>query len=53
MTALWCLLAYSLVQHQSIGAPLRRYAAPIAAFALVGIGILVMYQTGSFGIFLH
>jgi len=53
MTGLWCLLAYSLVRHQSIGAPVRRFGAPFAAFVLIGIGILVMYEAGSFGLFIH
>ena len=53
MTGLWCLLAYSLVHHPAIGAPIRRFGSPIAALVLIGIGILVMYKAGSFRLFTH
>ena len=53
MTGLWCFLAYSLVHHPTIGAPVRRFGKPLAALVLIGIGILVMYEAGSFGLILH
>jgi cadmium resistance protein CadD (predicted permease) len=53
MTGLWCFLAHSLVHHPTIGAPVRRFGAPFAAFVLIGIGLLVMYEAGSFGLFVH
>jgi cadmium resistance protein CadD (predicted permease) len=53
MTGLWCLLARTLVHHPTIGAPIRHYGNPIAAFVLIGVGILVMYESDSFRLFFH
>jgi cadmium resistance protein CadD (predicted permease) len=53
MTGLWCFLAYSLVHHPTIGAPVRQFGKPLAALVLIGIGILVMYEAGSFALIVH
>jgi cadmium resistance protein CadD (predicted permease) len=53
MTALWCLIAHSLVNHPTIGAPVRRFGGPLAALVLIGIGILVMYHADSFSLLSH
>ncbi len=50
MTGLWCLFAHWLVHHPSIGAPIRRYGHRIAPLAFIGIGALIMYEAGSFGL---
>jgi cadmium resistance protein CadD (predicted permease) len=51
MTGLWCFLAHRLVQHPRYGAPIRRYGRRVAPPVLIGIGVLIMYQAGSFGLF--
>jgi cadmium resistance protein CadD (predicted permease) len=47
MTALWCFLAHSMVNHPKLGAPIRRYGHRVAPIVLVGLGILILYQAGS------
>jgi cadmium resistance protein CadD (predicted permease) len=42
MTALWCGLAHWLVNHPTIGAPIRRYGHRILPFVLIGVGVMVM-----------
>jgi cadmium resistance transport/sequestration family protein len=42
MTALWCALAHWLVNHPTIGAPIRRYGHRILPFVLIGVGVMVM-----------
>lgn len=50
MTALWCLFAYWLVHHPTLGSPIRRYGHRIAPLVLIAIGLLVMYDGGSFAL---
>jgi cadmium resistance protein CadD (predicted permease) len=50
MTGLWCLFAHWLVHHPSIGAPIRRYGHRLAPLVLIGLGALIMYEAGSFGL---
>jgi cadmium resistance protein CadD (predicted permease) len=42
MTALWCALAHWLVNHPTVGAPIRRYGHRILPFVLIGVGVMVM-----------
>lgn len=42
MTALWCALAHWLVNHPTLGAPIRRYGHRILPFVLIGVGLMVM-----------
>ena len=42
MTALWCALAHWLVNHPTLGAPIRRYGHRILPFVLIGVGVMVM-----------
>jgi cadmium resistance protein CadD (predicted permease) len=48
MTALWCFAAYSMVNHPKLGAPIRHYGNSAAPIVLVGLGILILHQAGSF-----
>jgi cadmium resistance protein CadD (predicted permease) len=52
MTGLWCFLAHWLVQHPRYGTPIRRHGRRVAPLVLIGIGVLIMYQAGSFGLLL-
>jgi cadmium resistance protein CadD (predicted permease) len=46
MTALWCFFAYWMVNHPTFGAPIRRYGHRVTPFALIGLGMLIVYQQG-------
>jgi len=48
MTALWCFLAYATVNHPKLGSPIRRYGHRVAPVVLIGLGLLILYQAGSF-----
>jgi cadmium resistance protein CadD (predicted permease) len=50
MTAIWCFAAHSMVNHPKLGAPIRRYGHRAAPIVLVGLGILILHQAGSFGL---
>ena len=42
LTAIWCYAAYRLVNHPSIGAPVRRYAPRLVPFVLIGLGLWIL-----------
>jgi cadmium resistance protein CadD (predicted permease) len=48
MTALWCYFAHLMVNHPNLGAPIRLYGHRVAPIVLIGLGILIIYQAGSF-----
>ena len=50
MTALWCFLAHAMVNHPRLGLPIRRYGHRLAPVVLIGLGVLILYQAGSFGL---
>ena len=50
MTALWCFAAHAMVNHPRLGAPIRHYGNRAAPIVLVVLGILILYQAGSFGL---
>jgi cadmium resistance protein CadD (predicted permease) len=47
MTALWCFIAQALVNHPRLGSPIRRYGQFLSPFVLIGLGVLILYQSGS------
>jgi cadmium resistance protein CadD (predicted permease) len=47
MTALWCFIAHSIVNHPKLGAPIRRYGHRVAPIVLIGLGFLILFQSGS------
>jgi cadmium resistance protein CadD (predicted permease) len=53
MTALWCSLAHWMVNHPKLGVPIRHYGHRVAPVALIGLGILILYQAGSFQLLLR
>ena len=53
MTAVWLLLAHWLVNHPTIGAPIRRYSPRVVPFVLVALGVYILYRAGSFGLLLR
>jgi len=52
MTALWCFVAHAIVNHPKLGSPIRRYGHRVSPLVLVGLGVLTLYQAGSFGLLL-
>jgi cadmium resistance protein CadD (predicted permease) len=47
MTATWCLLAHWMVNHPTLGAPLRRYGHIFAPIVLIGLGFLILHHAGT------
>jgi cadmium resistance protein CadD (predicted permease) len=52
MTALWCFVAHTIVNHPKLGSPIRRYGHRVTPVVLVGLGILILHQAGSLGLLL-
>jgi cadmium resistance protein CadD (predicted permease) len=52
MTTLWCFVAHAIVNHPKLGSPIRRYGHHVTPVVLVGLGVLTLYQAGSFGLLL-
>jgi cadmium resistance protein CadD (predicted permease) len=48
MTFLWVAAAHWLTQHRTLGAPIRRYGHRAVPFVLIALGILILYESGSF-----
>ncbi|MFS8115190.1 cadmium resistance transporter [Rhizobium jaguaris] len=45
--AAWLIFSHWLVNHRSLGAPIRRYGHWLVPFALIGIGVFIVYDAGS------
>jgi cadmium resistance protein CadD (predicted permease) len=50
MTALWCAIAHWLVHHRTIGVPIRKYGHLILPPLLIGLGLSVLLESGSFAL---
>ncbi len=50
MTALWLALALWLVNHRTVGAPLKRYGHLAVPFVLIVLGLVILYEAGSFAL---
>lgn len=48
MTALWLLLAFRLTSHPMLGTPIRRYGHWIVPTVLIGLGVLILSEAGTF-----
>lgn len=48
MTAVWCLVAHALVAHPRLGPVIRRVGAPLTPFVLMGIGVLIVVESGAY-----
>ncbi|MGY5800537.1 cadmium resistance transporter [Rhizobium sp. LEGMi12c] len=51
LTASWLAAAHSLVNHPTLGAPIRRYGHRIVPFVLIALGILIFYEAGTATLF--
>jgi len=47
MVAIWLVFSHWLVNHPSLGAPIRRYGHIAVPFALIAIGIFVLHEQNS------
>lgn len=47
MTAVWCLLAQWLVQHRTLGQPLRRHGRWLTPLVLILLGLSILHEAGS------
>lgn len=45
LTGLWCYAAHHLVNHPSLGAPVRRYGPRAVPFVLIALGLWVLLGT--------
>jgi cadmium resistance protein CadD (predicted permease) len=50
MTAAWLFVAYKLTVHPRLGAPIRRYGPRVVPFVLIGLGIMILAEAGSFAL---
>jgi cadmium resistance protein CadD (predicted permease) len=44
----WCYIAYLLSRQQSIARILTRYGQAIVPFVLIGLGIYILIDSGTF-----
>ncbi|MFK0166671.1 cadmium resistance transporter [Rhizobium sp. NPDC090279] len=44
MTVIWLGAAHSLVNHPTLGAPIRRYGNRIVPFVLIVLGVLILHE---------
>ncbi len=52
MTALWCFVTHAIFNHPKLGSPILRYGNRVTPVVLLGLGVLILYQAGSFGLLL-
>jgi cadmium resistance transport/sequestration family protein len=50
MVGVWCAIAYLLTSYPTIAYVLARYGQPIVPFVLIGLGLFIMYERGTFGL---
>lgn len=47
LTAIWLGAAHSLVNHPTLGAPIRRHGHRVVPFILIALGVLILYEAGT------
>ncbi len=47
LIAVWIGFAYWLVNHQTLGMPIRRYGHIVTPFVLIALGVLILHKAGS------
>lgn len=53
MVGVWCAIAYLLTRQPNIAYVLSRYGKHVVPFVLIGLGLSIMYERGTFGLLLH
>lgn len=51
MIGVWCGIAYQLVQHRTIAHFLTHYGQKVTPFVLIGLGIFILLESGSYKLF--
>ena len=50
MVMVWCAIAYLLVRQTKIANVLSRYGKAVVPFVLIGLGLFIMYERGTFSL---
>ena len=50
MVGVWCAIAYSLTRQPTIARVLSRYGHAVVPFVLIGLGLFIMYERGTFNL---
>ncbi|OWY68414.1 transporter [cyanobacterium TDX16] len=50
MLGVWCAIAYLLTRQPTIAYVLTRYGQPLVPFVLIGLGLFIMYERGTFNL---
>jgi cadmium resistance transport/sequestration family protein len=48
LIGMWCYIAYQLTRHQLIARILTKYGERIVPFVLIGLGIFILLESGTF-----
>jgi Predicted permease, cadmium resistance protein len=51
MTCVWCAVSFWMVNHPTIGAPIRKYGQRILPFILIAIGFMVLHEANTLDLF--
>jgi cadmium resistance protein CadD (predicted permease) len=50
MTLVWLVLAHWLVNHRTVGAPIRRHGGRVVPFVLIALGFYILYDAGTISV---
>ena len=50
MVGVWCIIAYQLTRQPTIARILSRYGHAVVPFVLIGLGLFIMYERGTFSL---
>jgi cadmium resistance protein CadD (predicted permease) len=53
LIAVWCVVGYYLGSHHFVGRALDRYGHVIVPFVLIGLGVYIMYESGTFSLMVN
>ncbi len=53
MTAVWLLFARWLVNHRTVGEPIRQYGSKVVPFAFIAVGAMLVYEGGTIALLLR
>ncbi len=48
MVGVWCAIAYLLTRQPTLAQVLSRYGKAVVPFVLIGLGLFIMYERGTF-----
>jgi cadmium resistance protein CadD (predicted permease) len=48
MVGVWCAIAYLLTRQPTIAQVLSRYGNAVVPFVLIGLGLFILYERGTF-----